>query len=314
MVNIKMYVVFILSIIITPMALAETHKIKVISPVSVAEMMKGKGKPVTISLKFSNMDQFDARGIALIMPSSTKNMEDERDYAKRMAGMGFATVIVDGVTPRFKSKFSKSYTSAMVVADLAAAIAFIDSEYGTPKQIVALGSSTGSLALIASQMKPVVAYKPALGRIDDIFMLNAACPDKIEAGIVDTADIYTVNGLQDDSTVAFACENTKRLNDIPNLTLLTYEGGHHFMSRRFHGTKRVNGKHLIPTCSLNYDAEGYMYAVNRSNGAEKSEQKVGHQAMTKWVLKTCLRSGHLQGYVKASADQFWADVARLVSP
>ena len=51
-------------------------------------------------------------------------MEDENDYANRMAEMGFATVIVDGVTPRFKKKFTKSYTSAMIVSDLAETISF----------------------------------------------------------------------------------------------------------------------------------------------------------------------------------------------
>ena len=55
-----------------------------------------------------------------------------------------------------------------------------------------------------------------------------------------------------------------------------------------------------------------MYAVKRNSEETRSEQKIGFKNMTKWVLKNCLKSGHLQGYVKASADQFWDDVERLV--
>lgn len=295
----------------TVSALSETHTIKAKSPFSIVQLLDNKGKEISIKLKYKNISGYSSKGLAIIVPSSTKNMEDENDYANRMAEMGFATVIVDGVTPRFKKKFTKSYTSAMIVSDLAETISFSERTYGKPAKIVVLGSSTGSLALMASQMAPVINAKPSLKNINDIFMLNAACPDKIGPAIATSASIYAVNGDKDDSTTVFACENTKKYNDIPNLTLLTYDGAHHFMSKRFSATKRVDGKHIIPTCSINYEDGGYMYVEKRGTTNAVYEKKAGFKKLQQWVFKHCIKSGHLQGYVPSSAKTFWSDVDRL---
>ena len=299
------------SIFVVSPALSDSFSIPSKSPFSLVQLLAGEGKVIDIKLKFKNLSGYTDKGLSIIVPSSTKNMEDEYDYANRMAKMGFATVIADGVTPRFKKKFTKSYTSAMVVSDLAETISFAIAEYGEPKKIVVLGSSTGALALLASQMEPVTAVKPSLLKINDIFMLNAACPDTIGPKITDNANIYAVNGNKDDSTVAFACENAKQINQIPNLTLLSYDGAHHFMSKRYHATKLVNGKHIIPTCSINYEDDGHMYVEMRGTSNAVYEKKAGFGNMQKWVFKNCIKSGHLQGYVSKSAAAFWSDVERL---
>ena len=286
------------------------------SPKSITSLLSGKGKEVKVRVTLSGMENYANNGLVIVLPSSTPNMEDEVDWASKMSDFGFATAIVYGAEPRITDefkKFSQSYTSAMIVSDLAETISAIEKAHGEPKKFIAMGGSTGSLALLASQMTVVANARPQLSKIRQIFMLNAACVDKIESGLINTATIYAVNGADDVSTAPFVCENTKKLNQLENFELLTYPGGHHFMSQRYGPTREVDGKHLLTTCSLNYDKDGMMFAKKRNTENHVSESTSGFNGFQKWVIKTCLRKGHLQGYEPDSAKKFWSDVKRLTA-
>ena len=44
----------------------------------------------------------------------------------------------------------------MIVEDLAKTLKFINKKFGEPKKVIVLASSTGSLAIFASQLEPVL--------------------------------------------------------------------------------------------------------------------------------------------------------------
>ena len=287
-------------------------KINVNSPISIAAMLSGDmGKNIDISLKFEQIEAIQSKGLAVILPSSTPDMEDEFYYAKQMRTMGFSTVVVDGAEPRFAKKFTRSYTSAMIAQDLAKTLAFTNEKFGTPNKVVVLASSTGSLAILASQLLPVINAMPSLRLITHIFMLNAACPAKVGPALSQNADIFTVNGLQDDSTPAFACQEMKEKNDMPNVEMLIYDGAHHFESPKYKSVGKVNASHIIPTCTINYDKDVFMYVEKRDGSTGLSEKNVGMIDLQKWVYKNCVKRGNLQGYNEKSASIFWTDVKRL---
>tara|TARA_B100001115_G_C15694421_1_gene336394 strand:- start:289 stop:528 length:240 start_codon:yes stop_codon:yes gene_type:complete len=77
-------------------------------------------------------------------------MKDELFYAEKMRSIGFTTVVVNGAAPRYEKKFTRSYTSAMIVHDLAKTLEFVNKKFLPPKKVVLLASSTGSLAIVAS--------------------------------------------------------------------------------------------------------------------------------------------------------------------
>ena len=293
-------------------ASTENYKITVNSPISIASMLNGEvGKSLDISLHFQQTGAIASKGLAIILPSSNANMDDENFYASQMRGMGFGTVIVNGVEPRFVKKFTKSYTSAMIVEDLAKTLKFINKKFGEPKKVIVLASSTGSLAIFASQLEPVLDTLPSLKSITHAFMLNAACPARVEPALSPAAKIFTVNGLEDDSTPAFACQEMKAINDMPNVHLLTFKGAHHFESPKYDVYGKVDGPHIIPTCKINYDKDTYMYVEMRDGSGGMSEKDAGMIGLQKWVYKNCVKRGNLQGYDKNSSNLFWDDVKRL---
>ena len=160
-------------------------------------------------------------------------MKDELFYAEKMRNIGFATVVVNGAAPRYEKKFTRSYTSTMIVHDLAKTLEFVNKQFVPPKKVVLLASSTGSLAILASQVEPVISHLPSLKSVTHAFMLNAACPTNVAPKLSQNARIFVVNGLRDDSTPASACEEMKLKNHMPNVQLLTYEGAHNFESQLY---------------------------------------------------------------------------------
>ena len=305
---------FLLYFIVSTVVQASTkdYKITVNSPISIASMLNGEiGKSLDISLHFQQTSAIASKGLAIILPSSNANMDDENYYASQMRGMGFGTVIVNGAKPRFVKKFTQSYTSAMIVEDLAKTLEFISKKFGNIEKVIVLASSTGSLAIFASQLEPVINAMPSLKSITHAFMLNAACPTKVEIALSSTAKIFTVNGLQDDSTPAFACREMKEINDMPNVRLLTFEGAHHFESPKYQVYGKVDGPHIIPTCKINYDKNTFMYVEKRDGSGGVSEKDLGMVGLQKWVYGNCVKRGNLQGYNQESANLFWNDVKRL---
>lgn len=303
---------FLPMIFIGSQASAAEFTINVGSPISIAKMLSGEtGKRLDIALEFQQINAIESHGLAVILPSSTADMKDELFYATKMQEMGYATVVVNGAAPRFKMKFTRSYTSAMIVHDLAKTLNFVKEEFGKPKKVVVLASSTGSLAILASQMEPVITAMPILRSVTHAFMLNAACPTRVVPKLSQMARIFTVNGLQDDSTPAFVCNEMKQVNEMPNVQLLTYQGAHHFESPIYEFVGRVDGAHILPTCTINYDKETKLYVEKRDGKGRASEKDQGFHGMQKWVYKYCLKRGNLQGYNKESASKLWIDVDRL---
>ena len=305
---------FLLSLVFSTgvQASIEKYKITVNSPISIASILNGEvGKSIDISLHFQQTDAIASKGLAVILPSSNANMDDENYYASQMRDMGFGTVIVNGAKPRFVKKFTRSYTTGMIVEDLAKTLEFTSNKFGNPKKIIVLASSTGSLAIFASQLKPVINALPSLKSITHAFMLNAACPAKVHPALSPGAKIFTVNGLEDDSTPAFACREMKEINDMPNVHLLTFDGAHHFESPKYNVYGNVDGAHIIPTCKINYDKDTFMYVEKRDGSGRMSEKDAGMVGLQKWVYGNCLKRGNLQGYNKNSSNLFWSEVKRL---
>ena len=224
----------LMGIFIGGQTLATEYKIKVGSPLSISKMLPGEiGERIDVTLTFQQLDAIGSHGLAIILPSSTANMKDELIYAEKMRNIGFTTVVVNGAAPRYEKKFTRSYTSAMVVHDLAKTLEFVNKQFVPPKKVVLLASSTGSLAILASQVEPVISHLPSLKSVTHAFMLNAACPTNVAPKLSQNARIFVVNGLRDDSTPASACEEMKLKNHMPNVQLLTYEGAHNFESQLY---------------------------------------------------------------------------------
>ena len=304
--------VILLVLFIGGQTLAAEYKIKVGSPLSISKMLSGEiGEKIDITLAFQQLDAIGSHGLAIILPSSTANMEDELFYAEKMRNIGFTTVVVNGAAPRYEKKFTRSYTSAMIVYDLAKALEFVNKRFGPPKKVLLLASSTGSLAILASQLEPVISHLPSLKSVTHAFMLNAACPANVAPKLSRNAKIFAVNGLQDDSTPASGCAEMKLKNHMPNVHLLTYEGAHHFESQVHEDIRQVDGWHMLPTCTINYDEDTKLYVKKRDGSASASEKDQGFVDMQKWVYENCLKRGHVQGYNKESAAKFWNDVKRL---
>ena len=304
--------VTLLALFIGGQTLATEYKIEVGSPLSLSKLLSGEiGERIEVTLTFQQLDAIGSNGLAIILPSSTANMKDELIYAEKMRNIGFTTVVVNGAAPRYEKKFTRSYTSAMVVLDLAKTLEFVNKQFGPPKKVVLLASSTGSLAILASQLEPVISHLPSLKSVTHAFMLNAACPKNVAPKLSQKAQIFAVNGLQDDSTPASACEEMKSKNHMPNVQLLTYEGAHHFESRLYEDLRQVDGWHMLPTCTINYDDDTKLYVKKRDGSGSASEKDQGFVNMQKWVYENCLKRGHFQGYNKESASKLWNDVERL---
>lgn len=125
----------------------------------------------------ANTKELQRNGLAIVVPSSTRNMNDEEFYASKFRECGLATAVIYGADPRFTLKFSARYTSDVIVRDIAEAISVITAEMGVPKNIFVMGSSTGTLGIFKLAWADLRAKYPQLKRVTAGFMVNAACPD-----------------------------------------------------------------------------------------------------------------------------------------
>ena len=172
--------VTLMGLFIGGQTLATDYKIKVGSPLSISKMLSGDiGGRIKVTLNFKQLDAIGSHGLAIILPSSTADMKDELFYAEKMRSIGFATVVVNGAAPRYEKKFTRSFTSAMIVHDLAKTLEFVNKQFIPPKKVVLLASSTGALAILASQLESLISHLPSLKSVTHAFMLNAACPTNV---------------------------------------------------------------------------------------------------------------------------------------
>tara|TARA_B100000676_G_scaffold313431_1_gene394629 strand:- start:6017 stop:7513 length:1497 start_codon:yes stop_codon:yes gene_type:complete len=277
------------------------------------DLLADEGEKVLVDVEFQNLQDISAKGLAIIVPSSTPNMEDEAHYAERMREFGLATAVIHGAAPRFTAKFSARYTSSMIVRDLIATLTLVNEKLPKPKQIIVMGSSAGAYGIFKVAWEKLRASHPQLTKIDKAIMVNALCPERFESGWQTDVALYTANGRDDDSTTAASCAALKKTRSLPNLRRLTYSGAHHFESPRFGPTQQVDGMHIIPTCSLNIN-ERLFTTISRRDGSDswETETKGSGDKLYNWLGKTCVRRGHKQGYDPEGGPMFWSDVKLIV--
>ena len=145
-------------------------------------------------------------------------------------------------------------------------------------------------------------------------MINAACPDTFNGELNNDIMIYAINGKDDDSTPGWVCKNLKTSKNYSNIVLLSYNGAHHFESENFGKTKfEAKGKHILPTCSINYKKN--LHSVVKVRNSEKkrdAEEKGFNKEHRKWIYNNCLKEGHYQGYDEKGATDFWQDVRSII--
>jgi len=276
-------------------------------------LLNDEGKDQKVRVELRNLESI-ANGLIIVVPSSTPNMEDELYYEKQVSEFKYATAIIYGAEPRYQKKFTGSYTSSMILYDAISTINKVSEKFGKPKEVVIMGSSTGSLAVFKSGWQDLRNKYPALNLITMGFMINAACPDQSDAKYNDNIQMYAINGKQDESTPPWACKNLKNSSNNPNLHLLTYSGGHHFESAMYPPSKYdMNSMHALPTCSLNYKANLHQIIKRRDGSLEWDGEKKGYKKkQKKWFNKHCIDKGTLQGYEEYGAKNFWADVKAII--
>ena len=276
-------------------------------------LLNDEGKDQKVRVELRNLESI-ANGLIIVVPSSTPNMEDELYYEKQVSEFKYATAIIYGAEPRYQKKFTGSYTSSMILYDTISTINKVSEKFGKPKEVIIMGSSTGSLAVFKSGWQDLRDKYPALKLISMGFMINAACPDQSDAKYNNNIQMYAINGKQDESTPPWTCKNLKNSSNNPNLHLLTYSGGHHFESAMYPPSKYdMNSMHALPTCSLNYKANLHQIIKRRDGSLEWDGEKKGYKKkQKKWFNKHCIDKGTLQGYEEYGAKNFWADVKSII--
>ena len=276
-------------------------------------LVNNEGKNQKVRVELRNLESI-SNGLIIVVPSSTPNMDDELYYEKQISKHGYATAIVYGAEPRYQKKFTGSYTSSMILYDALATIDEVSKQFGKPKEVILIGSSTGSLAIFKAGWQDLRDKYPSMNLITKGFMINAACPDVSEVKYSNKIQMYAINGQQDESTPPWVCKNLKDSSKNPNLYLLNYSGGHHFESRMYPPSKYdVESMHALPTCSLNYTSNLHQIIKRRDGTKEWNGEKQGYkQDQKKWFGKNCIDKGTLQGYEEYGAKQFWDDVKSVL--
>ena len=276
-------------------------------------LLNNDGKNQKVRVELRNLESI-TNGLIIVVPSSTPNMDDELYYEKQVSKHGYATAIVYGAEPRYQKKFTGSYTSSMILYDAIATIDEVSKQFGKPKEVILIGSSTGSLAIFKAGWQDLRNNYPSLNLITKGFMINAACPDVSEAKYSDKIQMYAINGQQDESTPSWVCKNLKDSSKNTNLHLLTYAGGHHFESQMYPPSKfDAESMHALPTCSLNYKSNLHQTIKRRDGSKEWNGEEKGYKKdQKKWFGKNCIGKGTLQGYAEYGAKQFWTDVKSIL--
>ena len=276
-------------------------------------LLKSKGTKVEVKAQVRNIDRIK-NGIIIVVPSSTPNMSDELIYEEKIKDLNYASAIIYGADPRFSSKFSINYTSSMIMYNVIAFLAELEKKYPKPKNIILMGSSTGSLAIFKAAWQKYRDTFPIIQNISKVFMINAACPDIFDGELNSDIMIYAINGKEDDSTPGWVCKNLKTSKNYSKIVLLSYDGAHHFESENYDKTKfEAQGKHILPTCSINYKNNLHLVIkVRNSDKQRDAEIKGFNKEHREWVYKNCLKEGNYQGYDKKGAADFWQDVRSII--
>jgi hypothetical protein len=276
-------------------------------------LLKSEGTKIDVKAQVRNIDKIE-NGIIIVVPSSTPNMSDELIYEEKIKDLNYASSIIYGADPRFSSKFGANYTSSMIMYDVIAFLNELEKKYAKPKDIILMGSSTGSLAIFKAGWQKYRDTFSVMENISKVFMINAACPDTFEGELNKDIMIYAINGKDDDSTPGWVCNNLKKSKNYSNIILLSYDGAHHFESDHYGKTKfEAKGKHILPTCSINYKKNLHsVVKVRNSNKQRDAEEKGFNKEHRKWIYNNCLKEGNYQGYDEKGAADFWKDVRSII--
>ena len=276
-------------------------------------LLKSEGTKIEVKAQVRNIDKIE-NGIIIVVPSSTPNMSDELIYEEKIKNLNYASAIIYGADPRFSSKFSTNYTSSMIMYDVIAFLNELEKKYAKPKDIILMGSSTGSLAIFKAGWQKYRDTFSVMKNISKVFMINAACPDTFDGELNKDIMIYAINGKDDDSTPGWVCKNLKDSKNYSNIILLSYDGAHHFESDHYGKTKfEAKGKHILPTCSINYKKNLHsVVKVRNSNKQRDAEEKGFNKEHRKWIYNNCLKEGNYQGYDEKGAANFWKDVKSII--
>ena len=276
-------------------------------------LLKSEGTKIEVKAQVRNIDKI-GNGIIIVVPSSTPNMSDELIYEEKIKDLNYASAIIYGADPRFSSKFSTNYTSSMIMYDVIAFLNELEKKYKKPKEIILMGSSTGSLAIFKAGWQKYRDTFSVMENISKVFMINAACPDTFDGELNNDIMIYAINGKDDDSTPGWVCKNLKNSKNYSNIVLLSYDGAHHFESDHYDKTKfEAKGKHILPTCSINYKKNLHSFVkVRNSDKQRDAEEKGFNKEHRKWIYDNCLKEGNYQGHNKKGATDFWKDVRSII--
>ena len=146
-------------------------------------LLKSEGTKIDVKAQVRNIDKIE-NGIIIVVPSSTPNMSDELIYEEKIKDLNYASAIIYGADPRFSSKFSINYTSSMIMYDVIAFLNELEKKYAKPKDIILMGSSTGSLAIFKAGWQKYRDTFSVMENISKVFMINAACPDTFEGSLI----------------------------------------------------------------------------------------------------------------------------------
>ena len=279
------------------------------------DLLNDKGKSITIKVELDDVDKIKTTGLVIIATSSTPNMDDEEWYASKFKGFGLATAIVHSAAPRFKSKFSAAYTSNTIARDIAETVSAVSNKFGPPKSIFVLGGSLGSHAVFKTAWSDIRERYPQLKMLTAGFMMNAACPDSFLGRWDSSLPIYALNGIDDTSTPPSACKTLAASGKVPSFKSLTYPGDHHFESIIDSPVRwMAHSKHVIPTCSIDYQADLYPILKRRDgSGLWDSKESGFGKPMYKWLGKNCVKKGNRHGYNKKGSAMVWDDIKTIIS-
>ena len=138
-------------------------------------LLRSEGSKIEVKAQVRNIEKIE-NGIIIVVPSSTPNMGDELIYEGKIKDLNYASAIIYGAEPRFTSKFSINYTSSMIMYDVIAFLNELEKKYAKPKDIILMGSSTGSLAIFKAGWQKYRNKFSVMENISKVFMINGRMP------------------------------------------------------------------------------------------------------------------------------------------
>ncbi|GIR03998.1 MAG: hypothetical protein CM15mP14_2160 [Rhodospirillaceae bacterium] len=178
----------------------------------------------------------------------------------RRCAIGFTTVVVNGAAPRYEKKFTRSYTSAQIVHDLAKTLEFVNKQFDGLKggRLQARQAHLPYWRRSRTRHLPFTFLEICYPRLHVERRLSYKCSAKT---IAESSNIRC-KWLARRQYPSVCLRRDEIKESHAKCTVLTYEGAHHFESRLYEDLRQVDGWHIPPTCTINYDDETKLYVKN----------------------------------------------------